>query len=173
MLPVAVLAALVGAVLFLTPRNALESDTMKRSSELPRGIRNNNPGNIRHGDNWQGMAAEQPDRSFITFVNPVYGFRAMTKILQSYRRRGVTTVADIIATWAPPVGRDPETGETYGNHTAAYVQAVASRTGLKPEQNVDLSNRPLVVDLLAAMTLQENGQQPYSLTTIREGYDLA
>jgi hypothetical protein len=29
----------------------------------PRGIRLNNPGNLRHGDKWQGMVDDQPDRS--------------------------------------------------------------------------------------------------------------
>ena len=34
---------------------------------LPRGIRNNNPGNIRLGDNWQGMKESQSDKSFVQF----------------------------------------------------------------------------------------------------------
>ena len=40
---------------------------------IPRGIRNNNPGNIRHGNDWQGISKEQPDPAFCTFVSPEYG----------------------------------------------------------------------------------------------------
>ena len=34
---------------------------------IPRGIRNNNPGNIRHSDQWKGLTPEQPDPDFCTF----------------------------------------------------------------------------------------------------------
>ena len=41
---------------------------------IPRGIRNHNPGNIRHGDKWQGLSAEQTDSSFCVFDAPEYGY---------------------------------------------------------------------------------------------------
>lgn len=46
----------------------------------PRGIRNNNPGNIRrNGDPWQGLAETQGDKEFFTFTTPVYGIRALAR----------------------------------------------------------------------------------------------
>ena len=48
----------------------------------PRGIRNNNPGNIEHnGTNWQGMDNPPHDGRFIRFVTPQYGIRAMARVL--------------------------------------------------------------------------------------------
>ena len=44
---------------------------------VPRGTRNNNPGNIRHSaDAWKGMNVEQLDDSFVQFETPHFGIRA-------------------------------------------------------------------------------------------------
>ena len=48
---------------------------------IPRGIRNNNPGNIKkNGVDWDGLSEEQTDNTFFQFDDPVYGIRALTKI---------------------------------------------------------------------------------------------
>lgn len=125
----------------------------------PRGIRLNNPGNIRHGDQWRGLSAEQPDPAFCKFVAPVYGIRAMVKILQSYRKRGRDTVAEIISAWAPTVEND----------TAAYIKSVCSRVGVGPNDPVEPGNP----NLLKAIITHENGQQPYSDNTINDAIKLA
>ena len=50
-----------------------------------RGIRNNNPLNIRHSaDRWQGAREEQTDKSFVQFTTMAYGYRAAWKVLESY-----------------------------------------------------------------------------------------
>mgnify|MGYP003533551919 FL=1 len=42
-----------------------------------RGIRNNNPLNIRlSADKWQGMREEQTDKAFVQFKSMAYGYRA-------------------------------------------------------------------------------------------------
>ena len=52
---------------------------------MTRGMRNNNPLNIRHSaDHWQGAAAEQQDKSFVQFESMAYGYRAAWKVLDSY-----------------------------------------------------------------------------------------
>ena len=49
---------------------------------LPRGIRNNNPLNIRRGkDQWKGMAEAQNDRAFVQFKSLDYGWRAAFYLL--------------------------------------------------------------------------------------------
>lgn len=168
-----VLAALIaGGFFLLTPRTEKEEQTVLDMTK-PRGIRLNNPGNIRHGDNWQGMAPDQPDASFVYFVDPRYGYRAMAKILASYQRRGITTVADIINTWAPPTGRDPATGQAYTQDSAAYVAHVAQRMGVTPSTPVDLENKAMVVELLDAISRHENAGQSFSRSTIEQGYEWA
>lgn len=130
---------------------------------MSRGIRNNNPGNIRHGSSkWQGMSLKQTDDEYIQFDDPVYGIRAMAKLLKNYQRNyGLNTVQEIISRWAPPSE----------NITGAYVAAVAGKLG------IDANKEILVDDYLPAMVPaiihHENGQQPYSDAQITEGIRLA
>ena len=46
-------------------------------AKIARGERNNNPGNIRHGAKWQGLASTQTDKDFCQFISPEYGIRAI------------------------------------------------------------------------------------------------
>lgn len=135
-------------------------DMLQNQIGTPRGIRNNNPGNIRLGQNWQGMAAHQNDPSFVQFISPEYGIRAINKILDSYARRGITTLQGIIYTWAPPTE----------NATGAYVDAVASDMGVSVDTVITADLRPL---LIAAIIHHENGQQPYDLAKINTGVLMA
>jgi len=128
----------------------------------PRGIRNNNPGNIRHGSKWNGLTEEQPDISFCTFVDPQHGIRAMGKILLTYERRyELKTVASIINRWAPPVEND----------TGAYAAHVAERLGVDPEENINVSEH--LEELVTSIIKHENGQQPYDAEVIMEGCAMA
>lgn len=129
---------------------------------IPRGIRNNNPGNIRHGEQWQGRANDQPDPDFATFVSPEYGIRAMAKVLMNYQERyGICTIRGIITRWAPPIE----------NATDEYVQHVARRCGIAPDAKVIVAG--ILADIIPAIIQHENGQQPYSMETIRAGIDMA
>ncbi|MBE98722.1 MAG: structural protein [Flavobacterium sp.] len=131
---------------------------------LPRGIRNNNPGNIeKTGDAWQGLASVQPDSRFFTFSDPVYGVRALAKIIRNYRDRyGINTVQGIINRWAPPIE----------NNTGAYVQAVASAVGVGPTEPLTWDAGQLRA-LVSSIIHHENGQQPYSMALIDDGISRA
>lgn len=124
----------------------------------PRGIRNNNPGNIeRRGTRWRGMSPDQSfDPRFIVFTAPEFGIRAMTRVIRNYMARGLTTVEEIINTWAPPVEND----------TGAYVRAVARAVGVRADDPVQWDKMP---ELLAAIIQHENGVQPYSPELIARG----
>jgi len=135
-----------------------------------RGIRNNNPGNIRlqfNADNsikimWHGQVpvAQQTDASFVQFISPEYGIRAIAKIMASYAARGLNTVASIINTWAPPTEND----------TTAYIQAVANSMGVDPNATLSVSDDAA---LIAAIVEHENGSQPYSTAQIDTGISMA
>ncbi len=128
-----------------------------------RGIRNNNPGNIRlSSTTWQGQvpASQQTDTSFIQFTSPAYGIRAIAKILDSYAARGLNTVDSIISTWAPPTEND----------TAAYIDAVASSMGVDPGTVLSSGDQPA---LIAAIIEHENGSQPYTSAEIDTGVSMA
>ena len=53
-----------------------------------RGLRNNNPLNIRHGkDQWLGAATTQTDKDFVQFQSMAYGYRAAWRILNTYYKK--------------------------------------------------------------------------------------
>lgn len=125
--------------------------------ELTRGLRNNNPGNIRRSsDTWQGLRPEQTDPDYFQFVDPIYGLRAIARILLNYRDRyGLDTVAKIITRWSPPSE----------NPTRELIDGAAQRLGVNANQTIDV--RAWLPQLVAAIVRQENGVQPYSDETIR------
>ena len=129
----------------------------------PRGIRNNNPGNIEWSasQTWQGQVGS--DGRFIIFSDAHWGLRALARLLSNYRRlHGLTTVQGLIGRWAP-------SGE---NNTSAYVSAVASAVGVRPNQELTFAGDQFV-RLVAAIVQHENGQQPYTTAQIRAGINAA
>lgn len=132
---------------------------------MNRGIRNNNPGNIiRTNIPWNGMAARQDDPRFITFKSPEYGIRAIVKILQAYYNKdGCTTIRSIINRWAPPEENDTE----------HYIDDVATRCGLSPDDRCDIRDSRVVDQLVRAIIHHEEGVQPYDDATIAAGLKLA
>jgi len=114
---------------------------------VPRGIRNNNPGNIRHGrSQWIGASATQTDADFVQFDSPEAGIRAMVRLIYTYRDQyGLNTISKIISRWAPGTEND----------TAAYIDAVSRSMGVPPRQVLEYPEdvRPLVV----AIIRHENG----------------
>ena len=117
----------------------------------PRGIRNNNPGNLRRSsDNWQGLRAEQTDPEFFQFETTAYGYRALIRTLQNYRRiHGLQTVAEMIARWAPG----------HENDTAAYIRAVCQDLQVPDSYVPDVNDRETMCALAAAISRVENGTE--------------
>jgi hypothetical protein len=131
----------------------------------PRGIANNNPGNIRWGDDWQGLVpvGERTDQDFCQFTGPAWGIRAIFKILASYKDEGIMTIADAIARWAPPSE----------NNTAAYASDVATRAGIDASSCIDLTDQATASSIVKAIIFHENGSQPYPEYIISQAYSLA
>lgn len=117
-------------------------------ANLPRGIRNHNPGNIRHGGgSWLGLATDQPDRSFCTFTEPVYGLRALAKILLKYSSaHKLNTVYGVLNRYAPACEND----------TNSYITHVARRIGVAPNQTINISAH--LLPLMQAIVAHECGQ---------------
>jgi hypothetical protein len=130
----------------------------------PRGVRNNNPGNIvRSAWVWDGEVAGNDPR-FATFDTPEAGIRALAKNLIAYNdKHGLNTVEGIINRWAPP-------GE---NKTSSYVQAVAKELGVKPGDVLNVRDPETLIRLTSAIIRHENGKQPYPAETLRAGVELA
>lgn len=130
----------------------------------PRGIRNNNPGNIRHGDKWQGLADKQTDAAFCVFKAPEWGVRALVKILRNYQtKHGLKTVESIINRFAPQIEND----------TSSYILSVCQVLNVKPRDVIDVFEPGIMINLLKAVIRHENGIQPYSDEVLKKSLELA
>lgn len=133
---------------------------------LPRGIRNNNPGNLRIGSPWQGLDNPADDGEFCRFVSPVMGIRAMACTLITYQDRrkakdgsAIDTVYEIIERWAP--GNE--------NNTKAYAESIRRALKVNPGQHLDMHDYETLSSLVKAMIQHENGVNPYSDKQIQSG----
>lgn len=123
--------------------------------KTPRGIRNNNPLNIRKGAAWQGLATAQTDPSFCVFKSMLYGLRAAHKLLRNYitgydgRGKPCENLSTIIAKWAPPSE----------NATQKYIEYVSNATGLSPFERIHFLDRKVMCDIVEAMAFVECGQK--------------
>ena len=135
---------------------------MQKKTTVPRGIRNNNPLNIRIGNTWLGEVPNPTDSEFEQFVSPLYGLRAAFLILRRYiRRYGRNTIRKIISAWAP----------SSENNTEAYISNVSRVMSIDPDAVIDYADELTMVALVAAMALQECGQ-PIKADLIHKAYDL-
>ncbi len=132
--------------------------------KISRGLRNNNPLNIRrNGTRWKGLSAEQRDSAFFCFEAPCWGYRAAFITLRNYKRlHGLSTLAEWVSRWAPPVEND----------TQAYIAFVARKSGVAPGDSVDESNGDVMCRIVAAMSLMENGCKAV-MADVEEGWRLS
>lgn len=131
------------------------------AGKQPRGIRNKNPGNIRYnGTAWVGLDNPPSDGSYCRFTDARFGIRAMARVLNSYQKRGLVSIRQIISTWAP----------VNENNTASYIAAVSKRMNWAADVPVGNDQWPV---LIAAIIHHENGKQPYSRGFIEEGVRMA
>lgn len=128
----------------------------------PRGIRNNNPLNIRIGNTWLGERQHPTDNVFEQFVTLEYGLRAAFLILRRYiRRYKLNTPALIISRWAP----------SSENNTAAYIKTVCKYGIFEPDTVIDYADKDKMVRLVSAMVLVECGQL-IDVRRIAAAYDM-
>ncbi len=126
----------------------------------PRGIRNNNPGNIEDGP----FAKSQPgyagsDGRFAQFMTPEHGQNAASNLLANYGSKGVDTVAKVVNKWAPPSDNNP---------TSAYAAAVAKQLGVDPNQPLPMNDPGVRQKLASAMFQFENGK-PVQMASLGNG----
>ena len=144
--------------------------------QASRGWRNNNPLNIRRGEDWTGLCSKQTDSEFCQFMTMSMGYRAAVKILKSYARifaqRGQTwSIDNVIRRWAPPSE----------NQTDAYLSRVLQLMGREGETDhrmAPLWTKPGVQQaalMLCAMTCVETGCPPSAVPVgnVNTGFVLA
>lgn len=119
---------------------------------LPRGIRNNNPGNLNFAHQAGAILEPGPNARFARFPTPADGLAALRDQLIRYIVRDkLSTVNAIIAKWAPP----------NENNTSAYAQFVARKIGVEASADLGPVTPPLIGKMMMAIIEYENGQNPY------------
>jgi hypothetical protein len=157
---------------------------MSNEVKQPRGLRNNNPLNIRRsGDKWQGQVnvngngngkgnSPSPtgegrgEAEFCVFSTMEYGWRAAFVILCKtyYNKYKLRTIRDIVSRWAP----------AKENNTAAYIRHVSDYTGIGPDRVLaSPQERPTDWLLIGyAMAVVENGKALPAVPMLK-GFSLA
>ncbi|MDR3208981.1 MAG: hypothetical protein LBT45_04010 [Rickettsiales bacterium] len=134
-------------------------------NNIPRGIRNNNPGNIRYnGTRWLGLANPPSDGEFCRFADARHGIRAMAALLRNYNKKyGLDTAAQIIGRWAPPNEND----------TRSYVDSVCAALRRGANDSLNVSDGKTLLSLCKAIIRHENGNCPYSDMEMIKGIEIS
>lgn len=129
---------------------------------LPRGIRNNNPLNIRKSPNaWVGKVGGL-DKDFETFDTMEHGIRAAMVIVRTYiRKHNCTTVKQLINRWAPATE----------NNTQAYIERVLKISLTSPNEPLKFERRLQMSTILYAMHIVECGKVYLPLSEFTRIYD--
>ncbi len=128
------------------------------------GMRNNNPGNIKHneGNRWVGLVGER--KGFCVFRDMVSGLRAMFLLLDTYYRKyGLRSADAIIRRWCA----DPETV------MRNYVDFVARELGTDARAELDLDDRDTFCTLVTAICVFECAGEHPSERDIKTAYEWA
>jgi hypothetical protein len=129
--------------------------------KLPRGIRNNNPLNIKIGNDWQGERANT-DGVFEEFVTMQFGFRAAFIILKKYiKKYGRNTIRKIVHSWSP----DGEKAES------AYMSCVSQWAGIALDDVIEFEDKESMCKIVQGMARVENGRT-IGINVIEEAYEM-
>ena len=137
------------------------------NNHLIRGLRNNNPGNLKRGASaWQGKIPfpQSKDKTFEQFSSVAYGIRAMYKDLIHDINKGKNTVKSLISEYAPKEE----------NNTEAYINKVCKTLGIKPTDKLTSINSAFLLVLGRAIVKVEIGKDHVLITDddLKEGLSL-
>lgn len=134
----------------LPPRRDPKQKSFLGQPNKPRGVRNNNPGNIRYSplNLWEGKIpyTQNTDSSFEQFIEWRYGIRALLLLLKKYIFR-YGTIEEMIRVYAPSVE----------NNTENYIRTVSAETGI-PRNQAITSDKGTLQKLAIAITRHECGE---------------
>lgn len=119
--------------------------------EMPRGVRNNNPGNLNYAGQEHARLESGPGARFASFGTMQDGVAALARQLRLYGGRGTDTIEDIVKTYAPKAD---------GNDVQAYIHALQGSTGFKAGQHLNLSD-PKVLSVLIKGIITHEGNAGY------------
>lgn len=130
---------------------------------MTRGIRNNNPLNIRRNkaNRWEGRRFTVTDEAFEEFVSMYWGFRAAFRIILNYiTRYGLHTIEGIVSRWAP----------ANENDTESYIRFVCRHTLIGGRENITCRDSEKIKKIVWSMAIQESG---YGITAFGDSFGKA
>lgn len=123
----------------------------------------NNPGNLSiTSDIWKGQVIPGDSLRFVTFSNPIYGYRALFIDLYNKIKNGFNTIEKIIYRYAPP----------NDNNTEAYINYITSITGYNRTYILNPALLSQVFKIGYAIARFETGTVPVD-KDIKEGFFIA
>ena len=134
------------------------------AKKLPRGLRNNNPLNIRYvkSNNWLGKidGEGKQDKAFEEFDSLEHGLRAAYVLLYNYMEKSnLCSINAIISRWAP----------MNENRTDVYIETVTKHVHVTPSDPIRFNDPYTMVELVQAMIKVECGM-PLPLSQIFMAY---
>jgi hypothetical protein len=115
-------------------------------SSLPRGLRNNNPGNLNYAGQAGAEKESGPGGRFAVFGSMQEGIAALIRQLALYASRGIDTISEIVKKYAPAAD---------GNNVAAYIAALVKATGKGANEVLDLTNLQTLIPLVQGIVRHE------------------
>lgn len=129
----------------------------------PRGIRNNNPGNLNYAGQAGATLEGGEGGRFAVFESMQHGVAALYKQLQLYFKRGINTLSSIVKTYAPA---------SDNNNVDAYISALTKATGKGANEVLDSGDTATIARLMKGIVDHENGKGYISSSDIMGGIQL-
>lgn len=130
---------------------------------MPRGIRNNNPGNLNYAGQAGATLEGGEGGRFAVFESMQHGVAALYKQLQLYFKRGINTLSSIVKTYAPA---------SDNNNVDAYISALTKATGKGANEVLDSGDTATMARLMKGIVDHENGKGYISSSDIMGGIQL-
>lgn len=126
----------------------------------PRGIRNNNPGNLNYVGQNGATLEEHATPRFARFNSAFEGFAALGKQIKAYYNgtskaagyQKLQSVEDIISRFAP----------ASENNTQAYINKLSKMLGVGRGDSLNIQDPQVLATLMNGITQIENGKNPYA-----------
>lgn len=137
-----------------------EPEQHAQSASAPRGIRNNNPGNLNYvGQNGATLENHATPR-FARFNSAFEGFAALGKQIKAYYNgtskaagyQKLQSVEDIISRFAP----------ASENNTQGYINKLSKMLGVGRGDSLNIHDPQVLATLMNGITQIENGKNPYA-----------
>ncbi|MGC0863487.1 hypothetical protein [Pantoea agglomerans] len=129
--------------------NKYDAYGTKPEKAEPRGIRNNNPGNL----NFAGQAGATKEGGengrFAVFESMRDGISALYRQIQLYFSRGVNTIESVVNKYAPADDN---------NNVQAYIKQLVGATGKQADEKLSGEDTETVFKLIRGIINHENGK---------------